>query len=102
MLNHLKNINHYSKIILMIICVIVLIPTKSLINYDLQSIVVDPFLYILNYNQLTTIIFETIVALLFVSAFYTKDSMLLALIVFLFVIDVFYTKFVKPYKNNNK
>ena len=82
----------------MIICVIVLIPTKSLINYDLQSIVVDPLLYILNYNQLTTIIFETIVALLFVSAFYTKDSMLLSLIVFLFVIDVFYTKFVKPYK----
>tara|TARA_B100001057_G_C22590759_1_gene848871 strand:+ start:229 stop:540 length:312 start_codon:yes stop_codon:yes gene_type:complete len=83
MLNQLKKINNYSKIFFMGFLVLDVLPIHTMTGSNIQSIIADGFIhYFLRYNDIVYSISRILMVILFVSAYYTNDTMLLGLLIF--------------------
>lgn len=87
MLNHLKTINNYSKVFLIVFLVIALLPIHKLTGSNIQSIFIDGILHYSNYNKPIKVISHTLFTLLCISAYYTNDGVLFGLLLFFYFFD---------------
>ena len=87
MLNHLKTINNYFKIFLMIFLVIGVIPYYAVTGSKIQAILTDSILHYSNYNKPLIFITHTLFTLLLISAYYTNDGVLFGILVFFYLFD---------------
>ena len=78
----LQKYSNNIKIFLLIFLVIASLPIHLVTGSNIQSVIGDGFYHYMNYNRLMGTIFHTLITILFVLAYQTKDSMLFCLVLF--------------------
>lgn len=81
-MKYVKEIIPYVKIFLFVFLVITQFPIYHLTGSNLQSYFAHSTYVFIQYNNFMTILFRTIIALLFVIAYQTKDAILFCLLLY--------------------
>jgi len=90
LLSSIGGLEKYSntiKIFLLIFLVIASLPIHLVTGSNIQSVIGDGFYHYMNYNRLMGTIFHTLITILFVLAYLTKDPMLFCLLLFFILHD---------------
>ena len=81
-MKYVKEIIPYVKIFLFAFLVIAQFPIHHLTGSNFQSYFAHSIYVIIQYNNIVNILFRTIIAILFVTAYQTKDAMLFCLLLY--------------------